>query len=100
LFENDLPQRSKKKNHHENTKKFVLHHEEHEGHEEVKIEEINTKVRKHEKGNFSRSLGKILLCRLILIHTSVAMVTIGFVSIFSEQQNIEQGISNVEVTPS
>ena len=31
---------------------------------------------------------------------TVAMVTIGFVSTFSEPQNIEQGISNVEVTPS
>ena len=29
---------------------------------------------------------------------TMAMVTIGFVSTFSEPQNIEQGISNVEVT--
>jgi hypothetical protein len=37
-----------------------------------------------------------------LSHTldTVAMVTINFVRTFTEPQNIEQGISNVEVTPS
>ena len=35
------------------------------------------------------------------VHTwhSGNIATIGFISIFSEPQNIEQGISNVEVTP-
>jgi len=32
--------------------------------------------------------------------TTMAMVTIGFITNFSEPQNIEQGMSNVEVTPS
>ena len=33
-------------------------------------------------------------------HDAVAMVTTIYVSTFTEPQNIEQGISNVEVTPS
>ena len=38
---------------------------------------------------------------LTFIHNdTLAIVTIDFVSTFSEPQNIEQGISNVEVPPS
>ena len=37
---------------------------------------------------------------LLPTHDTVAMITIGFVSIFTEPQNVEQGIPNVEVIPS
>jgi len=33
-------------------------------------------------------------------HDTIAMITNGFVCTISEPQNIEQGISNVEVPPS